>query len=82
MDAKERLEVLMKASVAPGPYMHGYGITLRQHYAGLAMQGLLANTDAEDVEAHKLGLFAGPLSENAVLFADALLAELAKETTP
>ena len=47
------------------------GITLRQHYAGLAMQALLAK--------HIAGKFAPIVAENAVLFADALLAELTQE---
>lgn len=42
------------------------GMTLRQYYAGLAMQGLLASP----VECQK------PIAQFAVEFADALLAEL------
>ena len=55
------------------------GITLRQHYAGLAMQGLLANTDQNDEKLHVAGKFAPIMAENAVLFADALLAALTEE---
>lgn len=67
------LDVLKKASVAPGPYGAGYGITLRQHFAGLAMQGLRANS--HDDCPHN----SAAVAELAVADADALLAELAKE---
>lgn len=58
-------------TVAPCPYGDGYGMTLREHYAGQAMQGLLLN----------FGSFGGdkaPVAALAVGYADALLAELAK----
>ena len=48
------------------------GITLRQHFAGLAMQGMLAS----DVHATVKDFTA-----QAVVIADALLAELALEPT-
>ena len=44
--------------------------TLREHYAGLAMQGMLANRDY-DLEFDKH-------AEVAVKFADALIGELSK----
>lgn len=50
------------------------GMTLRQHYAGLAMQGLLACPGID-----------GPYDEiaaHAVNAADSLIAELAKPVTP
>lgn len=45
-----------------------YGLTIRQHFAGLAMQGILAAsfTGAEDVAL------------NAIQYTDALIAELEK----
>lgn len=43
------------------------GITLRQHYAGLAMQGMLTRDGGQHA------------AKSAVAVADALLAELAKE---
>lgn len=51
------------------------GITLREHYAGLALQGLLASPAAEsDGWSWRTGSIAG----DAVLFADELIAELEK----
>ena len=45
------------------------GMTIREYYAGLAMQGILAG----DTE----GFFApNDIAKNAVLYADALIAEL------
>lgn len=49
-----------------------YGITLREHFAGMAMQGLLSGALEESDYSPKL------TAEVAVLHADALLAELAK----
>lgn len=46
------------------------GITLRQHFAGLAMQGMLASEVRATVEE---------FTAQAVVIADALLAELAKD---
>lgn len=56
------------------------GLTLRQHYAGLAMQGMLSRPDCQpysasvQAEAQHLQTVAA----KAVQHADALLAELAK----
>jgi len=50
-------------------YFHG--LTKREYFAGLAMQGLLATT-------HKYGPNYSSISIDAVKFADALLAELEK----
>lgn len=55
------------------------GITLRQHFAGLAMQGMLANTDKDDERLHESGDFMPIMAVNAVEAADALLAELSKD---
>lgn len=49
------------------------GMTLRQHLAGLAMQGITAHPEFGS------GTFTG-IAETAVKQADALIAELAKET--
>lgn len=46
------------------------GMTLRQHYAGLAMQGMLAD--------HTLSASCEDFAREAVEFADALIAELEK----
>jgi hypothetical protein len=45
------------------------GLTIRQYFAGLAMQGLLAQENFEDPEN---------TANNAVCYADALLEELSK----
>ena len=51
------------------------GLTKREHFAGLAMQGILANSQYEAPRANKL---AG-MAIDALAAADALLAELDKE---
>ena len=56
------------------PSMEGIGLTKREYFAGLVMQGLLANPN-------RLKAFTiGQVAEQAVTFADALLAELDKQT--
>ena len=52
------------------PNMISAGMTLREHYAGLAMQGLCANSE------YVFG--AAATSRQAVIQADALIAELEK----
>ena len=52
------------------------GMTLRQHYAGLAMQGLLASENAGDSDSQRTPT---ALAGMAVEQADELLNELAKE---
>ena len=47
------------------------GLTKREHFAGLAMQGLLANNDYS-------GRLSQSLTKTSMLFADALLKELEK----
>lgn len=56
------------------------GITLREHYAGLAMQGLLANPNRKPYDASRKAeqIFADVIAYDALHHADALLAELAK----
>ncbi len=56
-----------------GTYTQDPGMTIREHFAALALQGLLANPTAES-----LGV--GRLASNAVALADALINALnAKE---
>lgn len=50
----------------------GEGMTMRQHYAGLAMQGLLATPRCD-------GMKPSDLAEEALNYTDALIAELEKE---
>jgi len=47
------------------------GLTKREYFAGLAMQGLLANSNLADVEASHMAIW-------ATMQADALLKELEK----
>jgi hypothetical protein len=50
-------------------FEYGEGLTKREHFAGLAMQGLLAGSS---------GLGDGECALNAIHYADALLKELEK----
>jgi hypothetical protein len=58
------------------------GLTIREHFAGLAMQGILANPGrcvpgaADSMSAET---FAGLMAAVALEFADALIAALAKD---
>ena len=67
---KESIPFLNQAAGVPAGYTAG--LTKREHFAGLAMQGLIAGTDekGECIYSQK------GVVEGAVLFADALLAEL------
>lgn len=50
---------------------HEPGMTLREHYAGLAIQGILANTQLAGAQV-------STMASDAVIVADALIAELEK----
>lgn len=52
-----------------------HGMSLRDYFAAKAMQGMLANTDQDDCEAHAKGEFMWIMAENAYIAADAMLAE-------
>lgn len=54
---------------------HYLGLTKREHFAGLAMQGLLANELIVDVLTGKANQW---VAEHSVLLSDALLKELGK----
>lgn len=47
------------------------GLTLRQHFAGLAMQGMCSETTTSSLSPHQV-------ASMAIQYADALLEELAK----
>lgn len=68
---------------APCPYGDGYGITLREYYAGLAMQGLLANPAVIAPDSQQgwnyVNCTMDTLSIVAANQADALLAALDKD---
>jgi hypothetical protein len=57
------------------------GLTKREHFAGLAMAALLANSKWFDGARSEFGSDAvcGVVSRSAIVIADALLAELDKE---
>lgn len=61
------------------------GLTKREHFAGLAMQGLLSNPKAADIimghSPNDTEITAATIiSRTALAYADALIAELNKET--
>jgi hypothetical protein len=53
------------------PNMMEAGLTIREHFAAMAMQGMLANPTFDALEACVM-------DKRAVAWADALIAELAK----
>ncbi|KQW30805.1 hypothetical protein ASE36_00430 [Rhizobium sp. Root274] len=56
------------------------GMTLRQHYAGLALQGILAGRFADTIPHDDIN-GGGDAAFFAKQYADALIAELEKENT-
>ena len=52
----------------------GVGLTKREHFAGLAMQGLCSGCDSDGCWTHDAGITAAA----AIEYADALLTELDK----
>ena len=60
-------------------YRCGGGITKREHFAGLAMQGLLSNSKMGDSDLHDSAAeWVADIAETSVEYADALLKELEK----
>jgi hypothetical protein len=58
---------------------YSVGLTKREHFAGLAMQGILSNSVMGDSALHeKYEDWVKDISESSLQFADALLAELDK----
>jgi hypothetical protein len=68
-------ELGMKSAYPGPPHSHEYGLTKRELFAAMALQGILA------CDRHKMA-DAGVAAKDSVLAADALLAELAKEPQP
>jgi hypothetical protein len=70
----EFVDVCNIPEITPSGYDSGLvetvGLTKREYYAGLAMQGLIANGRV---------LLSANVAEEAILYADALLEELSKE---
>lgn len=72
VDAKELVPV-------GADYRCGGGITKREHFAGLAMQGLLSSSKMGDSALHDSAAeWVVDITETSVEFADALLKELEK----
>ena len=67
MTIKEELEQLKKQIAT----LEAKGVTKREYFAGLAMQGLLASN-------RNFTIFDTPLAEESVIIADRLLQELEK----
>lgn len=65
----------------PGAFEPHFGLTLREHFAGLAMQGILANEASANFAPRVHGAHVD-IAGAAVKMADALLAELSKPVTP
>lgn len=61
--------------VAPECYVRLHGLTIREHFAGLAMQGLLAKP-GDDYYPEEA------IARKSVKYADALISELAKPVKP
>jgi hypothetical protein len=57
-----------------GSFKNAIGLTKREHFAGLAMQGLCSVCDSDGCWTHNAGMTATA----AIEYADALLAELDK----
>lgn len=71
--------VIPQESYITGQRRHWKGLTIREHFAGLAMAGLLANPSTER-EAIRFGMKginpADKIAQAATALADALLAEI------
>ena len=72
--ARPKKNLLGETRIHPQGNPISGGLTLRQHYAGLAMQGMCANPDPQVCQAPP-----ETIAKWAVALADALLEELTKE---
>lgn len=71
--------------IEPNDTLHpsiGNGITIRQYYAGLAMQGMLANSYSNGSTQPLSELRDSDVANLAVAYADALINELNKTNKP
>lgn len=59
----------------PGNVQVGLGMTLREHYAGLALQALIANPNSNP-DNEGWSWRSGTLEGDAVMYADTLIAQL------
>lgn len=57
-----------------GSFTHYKGASLRDWFAGMALQGMLANTDDSDAALHRVGALMKLVAINAYEAADAMLA--------
>ena len=64
----------MNEAAFPNPHLRdGSGMTIRDVYAGLAMQGLLANPKLQNEILAKGGCASGWIETSAWAFADAMM---------
>lgn len=63
-------EILGMANGVPTRYRNHTGLTKREHFAAMAMQGLCSHSGDYHLPEH--------MAKDAVMYADALLAELEK----
>jgi hypothetical protein len=70
---------MSRANEPVHPGMVTTGITLREHFAAMAMQGLMAQAKVESIDL--IPDMLAVVAEVAVRQADALITELAKEKT-
>lgn len=72
----------MREKVYGNTYSNG-GLTIRQHFAAMAMQGLCANSEwGKTIKSDDWDDFIKRATSGSVEIADALIAELNKEVKP
>lgn len=59
------------------PIIFHQGLTKREYFASMAMQGMLSNNEVTDLSQGK-EVFAVEIAENAIFMADALLDKVSK----
>ena len=64
----EKQTIFLDTEEQSGIIMYPYGLTKREHFASIAMQGLISNSQPNKNQKHLAGL--------AVSYADALLEQL------
>jgi hypothetical protein len=71
-------EELIDSMLDPNGFYNQYGLTKRQYFAGIAMQGLLTRNNERNKSLVVFGE-ASIIVEESVIIADMLLEELVKE---
>lgn len=78
INARMKGEEYIDSMLDPNGSFTQYGLTKREFFAGLAMQGLLANSNGGMTSGGSMTFSPSGISELAVLHADALLEALSK----